>query len=173
MRKALAPAQRGLTRYDRARLRRALRYAEDVRVFQRAQALLLVAEGHTLAQAAHVTGLSRPTVYFWLRRYVQQRSIEALRDGPRRGRPPAADCIRPEQILLELSSPPSDWGYSTHIWTVALLAGHLERRYGCPINPRTLRRRMKAMGLRWKRPRYVFSEKAPHLPQKKEPLSVG
>jgi hypothetical protein len=56
---------------------------------------------------------------------------------------------------------------------VALLAGHLERRYGCPITARTLRRRMKAMGLRWKRPRYVFSEKAPHLPQKKERLSVG
>jgi DNA-binding CsgD family transcriptional regulator len=71
MRKALAPAQRGLTRYDRARLRRALRHAEEVRVFQRAQALLLVAEGHTLAQAAHVTGLSRPTVYFWLKRYVR------------------------------------------------------------------------------------------------------
>jgi len=173
MRKALAPAQRGLTRYDLARLRRALRDAEDVRVYQRAQALLLVAEGHTLAQAAHVTGLSRPTVYFWLKRYVDQRRIEALRDGPRRGRPRAADCITPEQILLELSSPPSDWGYATHIWTVALLAGHLERHYGCTINPHTLRRRMRALGLRWKRPRYVFSQKAPHLPQKKERLSVG
>lgn len=70
MRKALAPAQRGLTGYDRARLRRALRHAEDVRVYQRAQALLLVAEGPTLAQAAHVTGLSRRTVYFLLKRYV-------------------------------------------------------------------------------------------------------
>lgn len=173
MRKALAPAERGLTRYDRARLRRALGHAEDVRVYQRAQALLLVAEGYTLAQAAHVAGLSRPTVYFWLKRYVQQRRVEALRDVPRRGRPPAAERITPEQILLELSLPPSDWGYCTHIWTVALLASHLERRYGCPINPHTLRRRMKAMGLRWKRPRYVFSQKAPHLPQKKELLSAG
>jgi transposase len=142
-------------------------------VYQRAQALLLVAEGHTLAQAAQVTGLSRPTVYFWLKRYVQQRRIDALRDGPRRGRPTTADCITAEQILLELSSPPSDWGYSTHVWTVALLAGHLERRYGCPINPHTLRRRMRAMGLRWKRPRYVFSEKAAHVPQKKVRLSVA
>jgi len=129
--------------------------------------------GQFCCRSTHVTGLSRPTVYFWLKRYVQQRRIEALRDGTRRGRPPAADCITSEQILLELSSPPSNWGYSTHIWTVVLLAGHLEWRYGCPINPHPLRRRMKAMGLRWKRPRYVFSEKAPHLPQKKERLSVG
>lgn len=173
MRKAQAPAQRGLTRYDRARLRRALQHVEDVRVYRRAQALLLVTEGYTLAQAAHVTGLSRPTVHFWLERYVRARRVEALRDEPRRGRPPVATCITAEQILLELGSPPSDWGYSTHTWTVALLANHLERRYGCPINPHTLRRRMRAMGLRWKRPRYVYSEKAPHLPQKKERLSVG
>ena len=142
-------------------------------MYQRAQALLLVAEGYTLAQAAHVAGLSRPTVYFWLKRYVQQRRIEALSDVPRGGRPPAAGRITSERILLELSSLPSDWGYSTHVWTVALLARHLERRYGCSINPHTLRRRMRAMGLRWKRPRYVYSEKAPHLPQKKELLSAG
>jgi transposase len=86
-------------------------------------------------------------------------------------RPPTASAR--SRYSSNLGSPPSDWGYSTHIWTVALLAGHLERRYGCPISPRTLRRRMRAMGLRWKRPRYVFSEKAPHLPQKKEHLSVG
>jgi transposase len=138
-------------------------------VYRRAQALLLVAEGRTLAEAAHVTGLSRPTVYFWLQRYVQSRRIEALSDAPRHGRPPAATTITPELILLELSLPPSDWGYSTHVWTVALLSKHLEQSYGCPINPHTLRRRMRAMGLRWKRPRYVFSEKAPHLSQKKQP----
>jgi winged helix-turn helix protein len=70
MRKAQGPAQRGLTRYDRVRLQRALQHAEDVLVYRRAQALLLVAEGRTLAEAAHVTGLSRPSVYFWLKRYV-------------------------------------------------------------------------------------------------------
>lgn len=172
MRKAQAPAQRELTEGDEARLRRALRHAEDVRVYQRAQALLLVAEGRTLAEAAHVTGLSRPTVYFWLQRYVESRRLEALRDAPRHGRPPAATKITPELILLELSLPPSDWGYSTHIWTVALLAKHLEQRYGCPINPHTLRRRMRAMGLRWKRPRYVYSEKAAYPSQKKQRLSV-
>ena len=153
-------------------MRRALGHTQDVRVYRRAQALLLVAEGRTLAEAAHVVGLSRPTVYFWLQRYLQQRRVEALRDGARHGRPKVSADITPEQILLELNCPPSDWGYSTHVWTVALLATHLERRYGCPVNPHTLRRRMRALGLRWKRPRYVYSEKAPHLPQKKPPLSV-
>ncbi|QRN92991.1 helix-turn-helix domain-containing protein [Archangium violaceum] len=172
MRKALGPAQRGLTRYDRVRLQRALQHAEDVRLYRRAQALLLVAEGRTLAEAAHVTGLSRPAVYFWLKRYVRLRRVEALRDEPRRGRPPVASCITPEDILRELSSPPSDLSYSSHTWTVALLATHLGRLYGCSIHPDTLRRRMRAMDLSWKRPRYVYSEKAPHLPQKKQRSSA-
>ena len=140
-----------------------------MRVYRRAQALLLVAEGRTLAEAAQVTGMSRPAVYFWLGRYLQSRQVEVLRDAPRSGRPLAAASITAELIFQELSCPPSDWGYSTHTWTVALLAAHLERRYGCAIHPDTLRRRMRAMGLRWKRPRYVYSEKAPHLPQKKQP----
>jgi transposase len=143
---------------------------EDVRVYRRIQALLLVAEDRTLAEAAEVTGMSRPAVYFWLERYLKSRRVEALRDAPRSGRPPVAARITAELIFQELSCLPSDWGYSTHTWTVALLATHLERRYGCVIHPDTLRRRMRAMGLRWKRPRYVYSRKAPHLPQKKQPL---
>ena len=50
---------------------------------------------------------------------------------------------------------------------MALLAKHLGRTYGCPISPRTLRRRMRALGLRWKRPRYVYADKDPHRAQKK------
>lgn len=138
-------------------------------MYRRIQAVLLVAEGRTLVQAAEVTGLSRPAVYFWLGRYVRSRRVEALQDAPRSGRPPTAACISAEHIFEALNCLPSDWGYSSHIWTVALLAAHLERRYGCSIHPDTLRRRMRALGLRWKRPRYVYSQKAPHLPQKKQP----
>lgn len=52
-------------------------------------------------------------------------------------------------------------------WTVPLLAAHLRGKYGGPVTPRTLRRRMRAMGLAWKRPKYVFCEKDPHGAQKK------
>ncbi|KFE64953.1 hypothetical protein DB31_1971 [Hyalangium minutum] len=74
-------------------------------------------------------------MYFWLERYLRARQVEALRDAPRSGRPPAAARITAELIFQELSCPPSDWGYSTHTWTVAMLAAHLERRYGCAIHP--------------------------------------
>jgi len=58
-------------------------------------------------------------------------------------------------------------GYNSTGWTVALLADHLRQKYGrCP-SLRTLRRRMHELGLRWKRPRYVYAIKDPHRAQKK------
>jgi transposase len=62
---------------------------------------------------------------------------------------------------------PLQLGYRTTTWTVELLADHLSHRYGCVINPHTLRRRMKAIGLKFKRPRYFYEEKDPHRIQKK------
>ena len=46
-------------------------------------------------------------------------------------------------------------GYSSTTRTVKTLANHLSRTSGCQITERTLRRRMREAGLRWKRPRYV------------------
>ena len=41
------------------------------------------------------------------------------------------------------------------------------RAHGDSITPDTLRRRMRALGLRWNRPRYVYANKDPHRAQKK------
>ncbi len=58
-------------------------------------------------------------------------------------------------------------GYSATTWTAPLLASYCAERFDCTLSPRTLRRRLHAWGYRWKRPRYVYSERATHLPQKK------
>jgi len=93
--------------------------------------------------------------------------VAALADAPRSGRPVTAPQIRATQILQHLHCNPLYLGYRTTVWSVTLLAAHLSRQYDCPISPHTLRRRMKAMGLRCKWPRYFYEEKAPHRAQKK------
>jgi transposase len=135
------------------------------------QAVLLVAEGRLVAEAAHITGLSRRTVYQLVNSYTARHAVEALCESPRSGRPTVAQALTPARILRELDRSPLRLGYRTNVWTVELLAARLAERYGCAINPRTLRRRMRRMGLRCKRPRYVYSEKEPHLAQKKGRLS--
>jgi transposase len=162
------PAQ--LTAPDRRRLLHAIRRERDARVCRRAQAVLLVDEGHPVDEILRLTGLSRSAIYRWQQRYLATRRIDALRDQPRQGRPTAADAITNARIARELRRDPRTLGYVTTGWTVVLLATHLSRTYGCPITPRTLRRRLHDLGVRWKRPRYVYAEKDAHRAQKKGAL---
>jgi transposase len=167
MRRARTPDELGFDPYDRQRLARALARATDLRFFRRVQAVLLVARGFPVPEAARITGAEPDAVYHWLRRYLRTHQPDCLRDAPRSGRPRAAGRITDARIPRELRRDPLRLGYNTTGWTVALLAEHLGRKYGCPTSARTLRRRMRDLGLRWKRPRYVYADKDPHRAQKK------
>ena len=98
--------------------------------------------------------------------YLADHRPADLADGPRPGRPPGAGATGP-RIVREYGRDPLRLGYMATEWAVPLLAGHLSRRYGCRVTPRTLRRRLKALGLVWKRPRHVYGDRDPHGPQKK------
>lgn len=120
-----------------------------------------------MAQAAQITGLSLQSVYHLVDRYLQSHQAEDLQDQPRSGRPPAAPELTATRILRGLRRSPLKLGYGTNVWTVETLAHHLSDRYQAVIAPRTLRRRMKELGLVSKRPRYFYAEKDPHRAQKK------
>jgi transposase len=167
------PADLGFTARDRQQLSRALADAQPTRVFRRLQAVLLIAQGYSSAESAKITGLSLRSVYYLVKRYLAGHQIDDLFDPAYAGRPTVAPKIIPARILAELKRSPLRLGYRTNVWTVELLADRLHQQYGCEISPRTLRRRMHALGLRCKRPRYVYSEKEPHLPQKKGQLSAN
>jgi transposase len=116
-----------------------------------------------------MTGTKPAAIYDWLQRYRRSHRPDTLADAPRSGRPPVATAITNTRILQEFRRDPLRLGYSTTGWTVALFAQHLSRKHQCPISSWTLRRRMRVLGLRWKRPRYVYAEKDPHRAQKKGP----
>jgi transposase len=167
MRRAKSPAELGFNRYDEERLKKALKRAGDKRMFQRVQAVLLVAQGRAISEVALIAGGSLQTVYTWVTRYLTSRQVVTFQDAPRSGRPRTAMRVTPGRILREIHRNPLHLGYRTTVWTVSLLTGHLSRLYQCTFSPYTLRRRMKAVGLRCKRPRYVYEEKEPHRAQKK------
>ncbi len=167
MRKQRSPAEFGFTRFDRMRLQKALKKVSDKRTFLRLKAVLLCAEGMSVQRAAKLFDKSFQFVYRWVSVYLRHHNTEDLFDAPRSGRPRSAQSITDKRILRELKRNPLHLGYNTTVWTVTLLARHLSERYGCGIRPFTLYRRMKAIGLRCKRPRYVYSEKDPHRAQKK------
>jgi transposase len=68
-------------------------------------------------------------------------------------------------LAAALARDPRRCGYQATSWTVPLLAHDLAAK-GLAVSPRTLRRRLHEAGYRWKRPRYVYVQRAAHLPQK-------
>jgi transposase len=157
----------GFDRYDKGRLQRALAKTTNVKVYVRLKAVLLVLEGMPVTEVAQFFDKGRRTVYHWITTYLREHQTRSLEEWPRSGRPLAAPGITDQRILRELQRNPLKLGYHTTVWTVKSLARHLSLRYECEIHPFTLYRRMKAIGLHSKRPRYVYSEKDPNRAQKK------
>ena len=171
MRKQKSASAFGFDRYDKGRLSRALAKATNARLYVRLKAVLLVLQGMSVAAVAKFFDKGRRTVYHCITIYLKEHQVRSLEEGARSGRPRSAPDITNEYILAELKGNPLHLGYPTTVWTVEILARHLSKCSGCEIRPFTLYRRMKAMGLRCKRPRYVYSDKDPHRAQKKGRLS--
>jgi len=153
--------------HDVRRLRRAIKDAKQGRYCRRLMTVLLLALGNRPGKVAQLTGQARRTVSLLAGRYAKRRRPCDLADRPRKGRPMASPELTPSRIKQEYSRDPLALGYMATEWTVPLLAGHFRRQCGLPVTQRTLRRRMKALGLVWKRPRYVYHPADPNRPQKK------
>ena len=160
-------AATAFTRTDRRQLAQALAATRLAREYRRLEAVLLVAEGRSLSESARRVRVARSSVQRWVRQYLASRDAGALGDRPRTGRPRAARQLTDRRLGAVLRRDPRRLGYRTTTWTVALLARHCAERLDCVITPRTLRRRLRECGYRWKRPRYLYTDRAAHLAQKK------
>jgi transposase len=154
-------------RVDRRRLQQALRQVNDARVYRRVLAVLLVARGFQLQVVADLIDHHWRSVARWVHRYRTRPPIDSLEDAPRSGRPRRAQALNLACLWRELQRSPLRAGYPRTVWTVDLLAWYLKRRYRQTLTPRTLRRRLKQWGLRWKRARYTYAQREPHVSQKK------
>src|SRR4051812_30806724 len=152
---------------DRKRLAAALATAREARVYRRVEALLLVAEGQTVAEAARRCRVDRSSVHRWLKQYGAGRDAAVFADRPRSGRPRQSSRLTPRRLAAVLARAPRRCGYQATSWTVPLLAHYLAKQEGIAISARTLRRRLHEADYRWKRPRYVYAGRAMHLAQKK------
>jgi transposase len=152
---------------DRQRLAQALAAARTASLYRRLEAVLLVAEGEAASEAARRVRVASRSVQRWVRQYLGRRDPCALADRPRSGRPRAAPALTAECLAAVLATDPRTLGYRATTWTAPLLAHHLRTYHGLAVSERTLRRRLREQRYRWKRPRYVYHARAPHVAQKK------
>lgn len=156
-----------LSAEERATLVRAARQTRRVRQGRRLQAVLLLAEGQTPQAVALALGASRSGVYHWAARW-RRAGLEGLAEGPHRGLARRFDAAGEHWLDATLASDPLTRGYQAPGWTVPLLRREAAQA-GYAVSAATLRRAIRRLGWRWKRPEYVLGRPDPEYAEKKRP----
>ena len=142
------------------------------RSVRRAQALLWLAQGKTAKEVAQLLGVSRQAVYDWIERYQTRQSEpvgQRMCDHSHSGRPD-----RKLQLILKVVEPlvkekrdPRRYGYRSVVWTVPILQQQVKRKRKIEVSQRTIRRALKKINYRYKRPRHVLAKRSPTWRQAK------
>jgi transposase len=150
---------------ERAGLAEAAARERRVRQWRRYQAVLLVADGKPPQEAAASVGCSRASVYSWLAAW-REGGLARLADAPHP--PPIQAHAAPLGALLAalLADDPQEHGHHATGWTVPLLHGEA-RTAGFRVSEHTVRRAVRRLGWRWKRPKYVLGRPDPAYAGKK------
>jgi len=161
---------------ERKVLQQVARSNSPAREVRRAQALVWLHSGESVAQVALRLGMSRQGVYQLVERYRARRSgpvRDRVRDRPHPGRPSRKLKLVVRVIGPLLSRDPRRYGYRAIIWTVPLLCRQVKRRTGTKVSPYTVRRGLHILRQRYKRPRYVQARRSPTWRQAKGGLNTA
>lgn len=140
---------------DERRLLRHLARTEVGRVSERVRMVLLSDRRYAVPQIAAIFECDEATVRTWLDRFERE-GVDGLRDRPRAGRPRKADAAARDALDQALARAPAACGYLAGYWTVAMLVAHLAAAGGRHLSASTVRRALRALGFRWRRPRHAL-----------------
>ena len=125
------------------------------RVSQRAQLILLVAQGRVYAEVARILETSTVTVVHWIDRFNAE-GPDGLYDRPRSGRPPKVTPEAIQTVDRLIREDPQREGYLATFWTVAMMALALVSKLGLTLGQSTVRSVFHDLDLRFGRPRLAM-----------------
>ncbi len=128
------------------------------RVSQRAQMILLAAQGRMYTEIARIFETTTVSVVFWIGRFNQE-GPAGLLDLPRSGRPCKVTKEVVETTGELICDDPQREGYVATFWTVAMMVLALVGKLGVQLSPSTVRAVFKELDLRWGRPRLAMPNK--------------
>jgi transposase len=139
-------------------LRQLTKRDPDPRVRRRAHGVLLVEQGHTLAEVARFFGTARHRVRAWQDRFVAE-GRAGLADRARGGRPPKLDEAALAFVRAALDRGPQAYGFPVTVWTLRDLQTLLLRERGVQVSVATLYRVAHTLGYRYRRPRHDLNHR--------------
>jgi transposase len=134
---------------DRKLLQHILKKGVDWRERERAETILMLAEGRSVKETAEKQGLTREAIRERRRKWLKT-GFESLPDKPRSGAPNKLGAEHRDQIKCWIEAEPL---------TARMLLNRLESTYGVQIGNTTLRTELKRLGYVWKRTRYSLKKR--------------
>jgi transposase len=146
------------------------------RKVRRAQALLWLHEGQRVSDVAHHLGTSPRTVRRWIKRYrerLERPPAERIGEGRHSGRHPKQLQRAQKEIERVWHRDPRRYGFRALLWTVPMLRCQIHQRTGEWVGCSTVRRALRGLGYRYKRPRLVLARRAATWRQAKGGSNAG
>lgn len=152
-----------LTSHAYTLLRDIARRSTNARQVRRAQALLWLHENFSASAVAQRLGISRRTVQRWVRQYREQAQdpvLERIQEGQHTGRLPHQLSLTRKVIEQVWQRDPRRYRFRARNWTVPMLRCLIHRRATTWVSRSTVRRALRSLHYRYKRPRLVLARRA-------------
>jgi transposase len=143
---------------ERLRLQKAADSAKSPKLRDRCRAILWSEEGKTTGEIARLLGLVATTPMRWIKDYLRF-GFGGLIPEKIPGRPRAVDDEGEAALQAALRRNPRDLGYPFTRWTAATLAVHLYSVTHTHVSQASVRRALKRLRFRYKRPKLSLKHK--------------
>ena len=139
-----------------------IRRNDASRYDHRLHGVLLVAQGLTCPQVAHLLGDSHRSVVNWVQRFESQ-GLAGLSEGERSGRPSRLSERQLARVEAALRASPTEYGLTTQMWDGPTLSEFLARHLGVSLKVRQCQRLFRQLGFRLRKPRPQVAQADPQL----------
>ncbi len=126
----------------------------DGRRSRHISALLMLADGHSLATVVERLSVCRSTVYAWVRAFLLDR-YASLRRRSSTGRPPKLTPTHKQRLCQLVTAGPEAAGYQTGCWSSALLQDLIHREFGVLYNVHYIAELLGNLGFSYQKARFV------------------
>jgi transposase len=137
-----------------------IRRSEEFRYDHRLHGVLLVAQGMTCPEVAHLLGDAARSVEYWVGRFERD-GLAGLLEGERPGRPRRLAEKQLEAVDRILRRPPREVGLSGNIWDGKTLSTWIRAKVRHPHWGRQCQRMFRQLGFRLRKPRPALAQANP------------
>ena len=141
-------------------LQQEIHRSEESRYDHRLHGVLLVAQGMTCPEVAHLLGDSPRCVEYWVHRFERD-GLGGLVEGERSGRPRRLNEEQIKEINRVLRAKPSDAGMRVNLWDGKTLSAWIEKTYGIELKVRQCQRIFRQLEFRLRKSRPVLARADP------------